>query len=300
MPIWLEGAGRSDEDLARLVNESRVAGDTYSRNRRQHERHKLNDAHGHLIYEGSKTPCQVLEISLGGCSVLTEKAFRPGALASIEVVLPIFWMILHISGMTQWKIAPSRFGVQFTNMNNKSKIQLAGLIDCLLGKVTAESVMKTIASPVLNPVLGHVLAVQPPGAQLGRPDMPAGRPGKVPYDRLVHGGEGRLHTQKEGEWPVVLRAPDGRFSSTGTIVDLSLGGCTVRTTKPFTGEVQNALEVNFEIQGLHSLLCGVAQAIYDPETVGIHFAPMSRRKQEELEQLIEDLRAEGKTQLEVA
>src|ERR1035441_1862139 len=111
MPIWLKGMGRTNEDLARLLDESNGGEDSYFRYRRLHDRHPLNGAHGELIYMESRTPCQVLEISVGGCSVQTEKPFLPGALAPVEIVLPILEMVLQIGGATQWTKGERRIGI---------------------------------------------------------------------------------------------------------------------------------------------------------------------------------------------
>jgi hypothetical protein len=295
MPIWLGGAGRSDEELARILNET--VKDSRNRNRRMHERFALDDAKGELIFKGANSPCKVLEISLGGCSVETDKPFRPGVLAPVDVVVPLLGMILHIGGVTQWMKKDCHIGIRFTHVSFKSKNQLGALIECINGQNTPQAVIDLIASPVLNPTKGEVLAPQPAPAKAAEESAP-----KVsrPYDREVHRGEGRLRAQGKDEWPVVFRSPDDRFNLVGAIVDISLGGCTVQTIKPFVGEVQDHVEVDFDMQGLHFQMSGVAQAIYSPECVGIQFSPMSRRRREDLAILIEELCAANKTELEVA
>jgi hypothetical protein len=296
MVVWLGGAGRTDADLARLLRESNGGKDAHYRNRRTHERHDLSDAYGELIHQGSKTPCQILEISQGGCSVQTEKPFRPGALAPVEVVLPILGMVLRIGGITQWMNKERQIGVRFTHASSMSKRQLGGLMSCLRGQCTAEFVRETIASSVLNLATGQVLALQPPDANPATSDLPEP---PQPYDPLVHCGQGRLRSQMEGEWPAMIRSPDDRFHYAGALADLSVAGCTVRTAKKFAGELHDPMEVDFEIQSLHFLLGGVTQAVYNPQSVGIQFKAMARRKREELALVIEELCAATNTPLEV-
>jgi len=296
MPIWLGGAGRSHEELARILDET--GKDERNRNRRVHERHTLEDAQGELIFKGVKSGCKVLEISLGGCSVQTEKPFRPGVLAPVDVVMPLLGMVLHIGGVTQWMKRDCHIGIRFTHVSFKSKNQLGALIECIAGQTTPQAVIDQIASPVLNPTKGEVLAPQPEPATVAAEDD-ADKAGR-PYDREVHCGEGRLRAQGKDEWPVVFRSPDDRFSLIGAIVDISLGGCTVQTVKPFVGEVSDPVEVDFDMQGLHFQMSGVAQAIYGPECVGVQFKPMSRRRREDLAILIEELCAANKAELEVA
>ena len=294
--VWLKGTGRSKEELAQLIRES-ADNDARHRNHRRHDRHPLTDAHGDLIHQKSRIPCQVLEISLGGCSLQTEKPFHHGALAPVEVVLRILGMVLHIGGTTQWTREQRHIGVRFTHVSFNSEHQLASLIACLAGQKSPEWVKESVASPALNPAIGDVLAVQPPEA----PEPPAEAPDEQPpYDPLVHCGESRLCAEREGEWPIVLSSPDHRFSLTGAIVDQSLGGCTVRTSKPFTGELHDPVEASFGMQYLHFLIGGAIQAIYDPQTVGIQFTSMNHRKREELELLVMGLCRARSARLDVA
>ena len=299
MPIWLKGVGRSREELTRILRESNGGKDPYPCYRRSHDRHQLDNAHGELIYMESNTPCQVLEISVGGCSLLAEKPFRPGALAPVEIVLPILGMVLHIGGVTQWVRKERQVGVHFTHVNSDSKQQVECLIDGLIGRRTVESVKESIAFRQLNLLVGDVLAEQPFDIKPAYSALPGTQQMNLAYDRLVHRGEGRLHTRKEGEWPVVFQSPTSRVCCTGAIVDLSLGGCTVRTTRPFAGEVYEPLEVRFDMLGQHFLFSGLARVIYDPHCMGVQFNPMSHHKREGLALLLVELCAATRTQLDV-
>jgi hypothetical protein len=295
--IWLKGEGRSTEDLDRLLRECCDTNDARARNRRKHPRYKLSDVHGELIHGESRVPCQALDISLSGCSLQTRKPFHPGALAPVEVVLYLMGMVLHIGGVTQWMRRGCQIGVCFKHECSHSEYQLEGLISCLAGERTAESVKELVASRILNPWMGDVLAMQPPEAEPAALDLPGG---PLPYDRRVHCGEGRLRTQTEGEWPVVIRPPDHRFNLRGSILDLSLGGCTVQTDAPFPGELHDSLEVSFGMQFMHLLVGGVTQAIYDPQSLGIQFTQTGSRRREELQRMIAELCSARCVQLEFA
>jgi hypothetical protein len=293
--IWLKGVGRSPEELDRFVRESNNSKDARSRDHRKQQRYVLNNVHGMLIHGESKTPCQALEISQSGCSLQTKKTFRPGALAPVEVVLNLLGMVLHMSGVTQWMKRECQIGVHFNHECPRSEYQLAELISCLAGKRSVESVKEYVASRTPNPWFGDVLAVQIPEAEPEISDLPET---PLPYDRLVHCGKGRLRPRREGEWPVVIRPPDHRFNLEGSLLDLSLGGCTVHTFNPFTGELHDPMEVSFGMQFTHILAGGLTQAIYDPQSIGIQFIAMGKHRREELERIIAELRAARKTQLE--
>jgi hypothetical protein len=297
--MWLKGAGRSNAELARLLIESNGGKDTILRHRRAHDRYPLTDAFGTLIYEESKIPCQVLEISVNGCSLLVEKPFRPGALAPVEIVLPILGMVLHIGGVTQWINKERHMGIHFNHVNSGSRHQLESLIACIRGQSSVESVKESIASREVNLALGDVLAVQALETWPETPDSPPKRPAECSYNHRVHAGGARLHVQKEGKWPVVLRSPEDRFNLSGFLVDLSLGGCTVQIERTFAGKLHDQVEVGFQTHGLCFQISGIAEAAYNAQCLGIRFNPMSHYKQEELALLMLELCAESRTPIDV-
>jgi c-di-GMP-binding flagellar brake protein YcgR len=77
---------------------------------------------------------------------------------------------------------------------------------------------------------------------------------------------------------------------TGRILDLSLGGCRIRTDERFPVGIYTRVEIEFHLEGLPFRLAGVIQAIHDKHMVGIRFLDMSSRKREHVEQLIEEIR----------
>jgi c-di-GMP-binding flagellar brake protein YcgR len=76
----------------------------------------------------------------------------------------------------------------------------------------------------------------------------------------------------------------------GRILDLSLGGCRIRTDERFPVGIYTRVETEFRLDGLPFRLGGVVQAIHDRHTVGIRFLDMSSRKREQVERLMEDIR----------
>ena len=76
----------------------------------------------------------------------------------------------------------------------------------------------------------------------------------------------------------------------GNIVDISLGGCRIRTDMRFPVGIFRRVEVEFHVDGLPFRFGGVTQAIYDPFNVGIRFLDLSARKREQLLQLLDEIR----------
>jgi hypothetical protein len=187
-------------------------------------------------------------------------------------------MDLRIGGVTQWVKEECVVGVRFDNQGVKTKKQLEELIARLIEQAAIDAE---------NPELAEE-GEAPPKATSDQPEEP-----KAPeiYDPVVHGGEGRVKSRKEEDWKIALRSPDGTKHLEGSFFDLSIGGCTVRTNKPFLGQIEDRIEMEFELRGLHFLLSGVTKTIYDPQTPGIQFGAMSLRKREELAAVIHELGA---------
>jgi len=75
----------------------------------------------------------------------------------------------------------------------------------------------------------------------------------------------------------------------GQIVDLSLGGCRIRSVEPFPVGIHTRVEIEFCLNGLPFRLAGVSQTIHDRHQVGIRLLDVSSRKREQLQQLIAEI-----------
>jgi hypothetical protein len=265
MGSWLATPTRSDEELAQLLRDSK-SGDLRHRDHRKRDRFALRNVPGELICGRSKVPCHLLDISLSGCRVRCETRFRQGALAPVEIAFSLFGMDLHLNGETQWVKDEQQTGIRFNPLGANSSAQMDRVIARL--KEQAPDVEDQFPVP---PQTASVLPV------------------KFPYDTAIHCGEGRVECRKDDEWQVLLRTPAGNSRHAGLILDLSLGGFTVRTGEPFIGIIQDYFEVEFELRGLHFLLCATATVIYNTQTVGLRFNPMALRKLEALAQVIREL-----------
>ena len=75
----------------------------------------------------------------------------------------------------------------------------------------------------------------------------------------------------------------------GRILDLSSGGCRIRTNDRFSVGIYTFVEIEFIHEGMPFRLAGVIQAVHDRTIVGIRFLDVSERKGRQLEELIQDL-----------
>jgi len=283
-------------DLTQLLREQKHCQVAPSVERRANERYSLQAANGEFSYRGAKYPCQLVNVSMGGCCLRMERRFYAGALAPVEVLMPVFGLTLRMVGTTQWvDMDENLLGIRFIHASAKSKNQLAGLITCLIDRDAAEAVQE-VAAQGRKLVLPDPQPEEEPGvAASDEDDETSLRDAQEieAADQAVHGTERRISSRLPAEWPAVLRAPAQRLHLAGELVDLSLNGCIFRSSMPFTAIRQAIVEVESEIRGLHMRLAGVTQAIYGPATAGIRFTMLSSRKRDELAQLIEELGVEG-------
>src|SRR5205814_10426867 len=87
---------------------------------------------------------------------------------------------------------------------------------------------------------------------------------------------------------------DVRARIAGRILDLSMGGCRIRSLGRFPVGIYRRVETEFKVDGLPFRLAGVVQSLHDKFTVGIRFLDISPRKLDQLAQLMEDIDAMGK------
>jgi PilZ domain len=103
-----------------------------------------------------------------------------------------------------------------------------------------------------------------------------------------------MRRRKEPRHPVdtgaEIRLIDLAAKLEGRVVDVSMGGCRIRTNLPFPLGVFRRVEMQFRLDGLPFRLAGVTQAIYDPFNVGIRFLNVSERMRDQLGQLIEEIK----------
>lgn len=277
-------------DLNQLLREQKYRDKPPSQERRAFERHSLDSARGEFYYRGVKLSCRLINVSMGGCCVSTEQRFMGGALAHVEVVLPVCGMVLRLVGTTVWSNEDNRVGVRFLHPSTKSKNQLAGLISCLIDQVAAEAVQEVAADQIAAEAASTAAIL----AQEG--DLTTAEAIAV-ADKAVHGDQKRVRSYVPGEWPAVLRSVAKKLQVSGSLADFSLNGCIFRASKPFTGVRKAEVEIEFEIRGLHFRLAGVAVAIYNAQQAGVRFEELVPRKREELAQLLDELGGSGGQQI---
>jgi hypothetical protein len=80
-----------------------------------------------------------------------------------------------------------------------------------------------------------------------------------------------------------------RSKLNGQIIDLSVGGCRIKTPEKFPVGIYTRVEIEFELHGLGFRMGGVVQAIYGLNKVGIRFLDMSQRKKDQVRDLVAEI-----------
>jgi len=103
--------------------------------------------------------------------------------------------------------------------------------------------------------------------------------------------ERRNQSRHEVDTAAVIQLININSKQTGRIIDLSAGGCRIRTDAKFPVGIYRRAETEFYLEGLPFRLAGVVQAIHNGNMVGIRFLDLSERKKQQLEQLIAEIEA---------
>ncbi len=296
-----EGWDAATTGLANSERSRAEGRDAGGRDRRVDERFDMERAPGVLLHRGESLPCEMLDVSLSGCRLRTLRPFTAGALESVKVVMTIQGMVLSIWGITQWTSWDRVVGVRFIHPTGRTRNQLAGLLTCLLDESAAEVVKRAVAaasreagSPII--ALEHPLAVEPEPEvaevaeeeefQLPPPPPP---PKKRPELRSEH----RVLRLEEGDSPAVLYLVAEGVTLGGSVLDVSQDGCLMRLTRATEVRLKAQAEVDFHLRGLPFRLPGTTRETHEDRLVEIGFTEMSRRKREDLAQLIMELDTQG-------
>jgi len=137
--------------------------------------------------------------------------------------------------------------------------------------------------------------VEKPRAQSGSHALHAGPSlvrNQAPAPKAA-GGDRRTYPRHPVDASAVIHFIDVRALLLGRILDISLGGCRIRSDGRFPVGIYRRVEAEFKVDGVPFRLAGVIQAVHDRFTVGIRFLDMSPRKHDQLVQLIAEIEAQA-------
>lgn len=82
----------------------------------------------HLVNLAAVVSGRILDISLGGCRICTEKRFPLGIFRRVETEFRIEGLPFRLSGVTQAIYDPFNIGIRFLDMSERKREQLLQLI----------------------------------------------------------------------------------------------------------------------------------------------------------------------------
>ncbi len=262
-------------------------------NRRGAPRHGVDeDARLLLVKQGSTVACRIVDLSLGGCCLRARESFAAASMARVEVSFKVRGLAFRLSGVIQWTDGRHLVGIRFMDVSARRREELVEA----LSEVEAENAAKAARQAVEKRAAEERAAEQktavgPLKAEAPKPEAQKPEPHfAVPPQAKPTGRERREASREAVDTSAVIHLIHVASRLRGRILDLSVGGCRIRTDERFPVGIYTRAETEFHLEGLTFRLGGVVQAIHDRQTVGIRFLDMSSRKREQVEQLIEEIR----------
>lgn len=269
--------------------QDRPAEHTEGPERRAYPRHAVDCAVVVFSVSGSvQVQGRLSDLSLGGCRVEAEHRYTAGILVRVEVQFQLRGIAFRILGVTIGSRETKGFAVRFLDMPLRRRQELAEILE----EVAASNAAKEAASatpsepePVPEFSADAIAAVS---------TAPEAKPAEKPHGSdaasdLKPQTERRAQSRHAVNTQARLLLIKAGISMSGRILDLSLGGCRIRTEKRFNVGIYVRVEAEFYLHGLPFRVGGVSQAIQDKNTIGVRFLDMSDRRRKQLTELIAEI-----------
>jgi hypothetical protein len=255
-----------------------------------------------LLARGTMIVGRMIELSLSGCRVFLPKILPQISRSAVECTFRIHGAGFRLGGVIDW-VRDSLMRIEFSSMSSRCRDDLMEV----LCEVELENQAKLPAPAAQAPAGTMALAKlsnQAPIAEAVRAPIviPAQAPIVVPgpappiaatssqAPAQPNRGRDRRVTHRCGvDTSAVIDLVKIGSKLAGQIVDLSVGGCRIRTAEKFPVGIYTRVETEFQLHGLPFRLGGVIQTIHNRNTVGIRFLDMSERKKSQVAELITEI-----------
>jgi c-di-GMP-binding flagellar brake protein YcgR len=232
----------------------------------------------------AQMPGKMVDLSLGGCRVNTEQRFTGGILVRVEVQFQLLGTAFRIVGVTVGSREARCFMVRFVDMPKRRRDELAEV----LAEVAVVNAKK-VSPPVLANRTNSATEATPMPIASEAVLAPESDVASIIPVRPRRPTERRTQRRLAVDTSVKLLLVNTAISMPGRILNLSQGGCRLRTEERFTVGIYVRLEAEFYLHGLPFRLAGVSQAVMDKNTIGVRFLDMSERKRKQLTELIAEI-----------
>ncbi len=251
-----------------------------------------------MVNQGSRLRGRLTELSLEGCRLRADRHWALAAPASIEVMFKLNGIDFRLGGTMQWADARQMAGIQFSAMAPRRRDFLMELLSELEAEEAPKAEVASepgAAEPAADDKSGKPDGAEPEGAPivLKPAESPVPAPQKPAAVGTPSAPASRRERRTQSRHLVDSRATiffvEVRAEIAGRILDVSLGGCRIRTDERFPVGIYRRVETEFTVDGVPLRLAGVVQSVHDRFTVGIRFLDMSERKRTQLTELIEEM-----------
>jgi hypothetical protein len=227
---------------------------------------------------GLTRQCKIIDLSVGGCRIAASERLPAKAGTRVETAFKVNGMAFRFNGVLRWTDGRRQAGIQFIGMIPRCCADLAELIGEIQTAPPKETPTEEDPTPASSP---------PPAATSQAAKSQGASPqGTKPLETKVDRRAQARHAVDTSATIILIR---GGVPLTGRILDLSLGGCRVRTRENFPVGIRTPVETEFRLRGMPFRLGGVIQAIHNRDTVGVQFIDMSDRKRQQVSALIAEI-----------
>ena len=248
-----------------------------------------------LLAGAGKITGRLVDLSRGGCRLATPERMLVGILARVEVQFQLRGIAFRIVGVTAGTRTGKSFAVRFLDLPRRREEELAEVLAEVANlaaepNVAAEPLVAVSraeeAIAMATAVVPNSMAVLP-AAIMEEPPVISNPVAAQPGSKAA--GDRRSSSRHAVDTRANLILVKGAIRMAGQILNLSLGGCRVRTDDRFSVGIYTRVEAEFFLHGLPFRVGGVSQAILDKNTIGIRFLDMSDRRRDQLTELIAEI-----------
>jgi hypothetical protein len=277
--------------------------------RRAYPRHRVDCAAVISPVSGSvKMPGRLIELSLSGCRVITDQRFLAGIMVRVEVQFQLQGILFRIVGVTVSGREARSIAIRFLDLTQRRREELADVIAEVAESNAAKAAAAAAQAETASPDLASGSPETPtPNPETKPVSIPASLPPvsmnsihavpeeATPAASALEPAKPRLHLDRRShgrhavDTSARLLLVKSAISMPGRILNLSLGGCRIRTDERFQVGIFVRIEAEFYLHGLPFRVAGVSQAILDRNTIGIRFLDLSDRRREQLTELIAEI-----------
>ena len=258
-------------------------------------------------------PGRLVDLSLSGCRLETEQLFLAGVMMRVEVQFELRGIAFRLLGVTLGSRPSKSFAVRFLDISERRQQALAEVLAEVAeinaakksedSPKTAEPGDAGIQRETFPPAqakktpVSEAPAVRARQSEFRQPADATPQPEPEVRLRVAKGTpapsavsrDRRLHGRHEVDTRANLLLVNTNICMPGQILNLSQGGCRLRTDERFNVGIFVRVEAEFYLHGLPFRLAGVTQAVMDKHNIGVRFLDMSDRRREQLTELIAEI-----------